>query len=75
MGSEMRIRDSNAGLPNAFGEYDETPDQTAAIVGGWAADGHLNVVGGCCGTTPDHIRAIAQTMKQYAPRKLYVDAI
>ena len=65
----------NAGLPNAFGEYDETPDQTATIVGGWAADGHLNVVGGCCGTTPDHIRAIAQTMKQYAPRKLYVDEI
>lgn len=64
----------NAGLPNAMGEYDETPEQTAAIVGEFAANGWLNLVGGCCGTTPDHIAAIAQEMKQYAPRPLPVVA-
>lgn len=60
----------NAGLPNAMGEYDETPEQTAAIVGEFAHEGWINIVGGCCGTTPDHIRAIANTMKKYAPRPL-----
>lgn len=64
----------NAGLPNTMGEYDETPEQTAAIVGEFAANGWLNLVGGCCGTTPDHIAAIAQKMKQYAPRPLPVVA-
>jgi 5-methyltetrahydrofolate--homocysteine methyltransferase len=49
----------NAGLPNAFGEYDETPDQTASVLAEFAAAGFLNLVGGCCGTTPDHIAAIA----------------
>ena len=49
----------NAGLPNAFGEYDETPDQTAAVLAEFADAGFLNLVGGCCGTTPDHIEAIA----------------
>lgn len=60
----------NAGLPNAFGGYDETPDQTAAQVGGFARDGLVNVVGGCCGTTPDHIRAIADAVAPHAPRKV-----
>jgi 5-methyltetrahydrofolate--homocysteine methyltransferase len=60
----------NAGLPNAMGEYDESPEQTAAIVGEWAKEGWVNVVGGCCGTTPDHIAAIAKTMSNYAPRQL-----
>ena len=60
----------NAGLPNAMGEYDETPEQTAAIIGGFAKEGWVNLVGGCCGTTPDHIRAIAQEMKKYKPRQL-----
>ena len=60
----------NAGLPNAFGEYDETPEQTAHIVGEWAKDGYLNIIGGCCGTTPDHIRAIAEEMKKYDCRPL-----
>lgn len=60
----------NAGLPNAMGEYDETPEITASIVGEFAQQGWLNLVGGCCGTTPDHIRAIAQEMKKHAPRKL-----
>lgn len=60
----------NAGLPNAMGEYDETPEETAAIIGEFAANGWVNLVGGCCGTTPAHIRAIAEEMKKYAPRPL-----
>src|SRR5690606_17574616 len=48
----------NAGLPNAFGEYDETPEEMAEILREFAASGFLNVVGGCCGTTPDHIRLL-----------------
>ncbi|ASM74607.1 methionine synthase (plasmid) [Pseudosulfitobacter pseudonitzschiae] len=60
----------NAGLPNAFGEYDEGPDETASQVGEFAAEGLVNIVGGCCGTTPDHIKAIADAVAQYAPRKL-----
>ncbi len=58
----------NAGLPNEFGGYDETPDQTAGHLGGWASDGLINLVGGCCGTTPDHIRAIAEAVKAAPPR-------
>ena len=58
----------NAGLPNAFGGYDETPEQTAAILGGFARSGLLNIVGGCCGTTPAHIAAIAHAMEGVAPR-------
>ena len=49
----------NAGLPNAFGEYDETPDQMAEVIGEFASAALVNLVGGCCGTTPDHIAAIA----------------
>ncbi|MFZ4057802.1 MAG: homocysteine S-methyltransferase family protein [Ferruginibacter sp.] len=60
----------NAGLPNAFGEYDEQPHQTAHIIEEWAANGWLNIVGGCCGTTPDHIRHIAEEVKNFAPRQL-----
>ncbi|SIO06696.1 homocysteine S-methyltransferase family protein [Vannielia litorea] len=59
----------NAGLPNAFGQYDETPEQTAALVEVFARDGLINVAGGCCGTTPDHIRAIAESVARHAPRK------
>jgi 5-methyltetrahydrofolate--homocysteine methyltransferase len=58
----------NAGLPNAFGEYDEQPPTTAALLRGWAENGWLNLVGGCCGTTPDHIRAIAEAVRGFAPR-------
>ncbi|MAP96176.1 MAG: 5-methyltetrahydrofolate--homocysteine methyltransferase [Ponticaulis sp.] len=58
----------NAGLPNEMGTYDETPEQTAAHIGNWARDGLLNVVGGCCGTTPDHIRAIAEAVEGVPPR-------
>ncbi|MCQ0972127.1 homocysteine S-methyltransferase family protein [Paracoccus sp. TK19116] len=60
----------NAGLPNAFGQYDETPDQTAAQVAEFARDGIVNVVGGCCGTTPDHIRAMADAVAGFAPREV-----
>ncbi|WP_121939527.1 homocysteine S-methyltransferase family protein [Eilatimonas milleporae] len=60
----------NAGLPNEMGEYDETPDVTAGHLGGWARDGLINLVGGCCGTTPDHIRAIADAVAGVPPRAL-----
>jgi len=58
----------NAGLPNAFGQYDETPDETAALVKDFADSGFVNIIGGCCGTTPDHIRAIAKAVAGVAPR-------
>ncbi|WP_158973886.1 methionine synthase [Pseudomonas sp. BAV 4579] len=60
----------NAGLPNAFGEYDESPEQMAAVVEEFAASGLLNIVGGCCGTTPAHIQAIAEAVARHAPRQL-----
>jgi 5-methyltetrahydrofolate--homocysteine methyltransferase len=60
----------NAGLPNAFGEYDEQPHETAHIVEEWAKEGFLNIVGGCCGTTPDHIKHIADEVRKYKPREL-----
>jgi 5-methyltetrahydrofolate--homocysteine methyltransferase len=60
----------NAGLPNAFGEYDETPEQMASVIAGFARDGLLNLVGGCCGTTPAHIAAIAEAVRDCAPRRL-----
>src|SRR5260221_1751028 len=58
----------NAGLPNAFGEYDDTPESMSAQIGEWAKDGWLNIVGGCCGTTPEHIRAMADAVAGVAPR-------
>lgn len=60
----------NAGLPNAFGEYDETPEETGGHLGEWALAGLVNVVGGCCGTTPEHIAAIAKAVKGQAPREI-----
>jgi len=60
----------NAGLPNEMGEYDETPEQMAVLLEGWAKDGLINIVGGCCGTTPDHIRAIAEAVAKYQPRQV-----
>ncbi len=59
----------NAGLPNAFGGYDETPEQLADEIAGWAERGIVNIVGGCCGTSPDHIRAIAERVSTVNPRK------
>lgn len=62
----------NAGLPNEFGGYDLTPEDMAAAIGEWAQSGLVNIVGGCCGTTPDHIRAIGAAVEGVAPRKIYV---
>ncbi len=62
----------NAGLPNAMGEYDEQPEQTAHFIEEWAANGWVNIVGGCCGTTPDHIRHIADHVARIKPRELPV---
>lgn len=62
----------NAGLPNAMGEYDEQPEQTAHFIEEWAREGFVNIVGGCCGTTPDHIRHIAEHVRQFSPRALPV---
>ncbi|WP_407570964.1 methionine synthase [Deinococcus altitudinis] len=59
----------NAGLPNAFGEYDETPEQTSSILAEFAEEGLLNIVGGCCGTTPEHIAAIKAAVAPYQPRQ------
>ncbi|WKN45094.1 homocysteine S-methyltransferase family protein [Tunicatimonas pelagia] len=58
----------NAGLPNEFGEYDQTPEEMAAEIEEFTQKGYLNVVGGCCGTTPEHIQAIARMAEKYAPR-------
>ena len=60
----------NAGLPNAMGEYDEHPEDTAHYLEEWAKEGFVNIVGGCCGTTPDHIRHIAEQVKNIKPRQL-----
>lgn len=60
----------NAGLPNEFGEYDQTPEEMAAIVGEFAQSGLVNIIGGCCGSTPDHIRAIAEAVHSMAPRQV-----
>jgi 5-methyltetrahydrofolate--homocysteine methyltransferase len=60
----------NAGLPNAFGQYDETPDEMAAQIEGFMREGLVNIVGGCCGSTPDHIRAIAAAAARHKPRDI-----
>ncbi len=62
----------NAGLPNAMGEYDEQPHETAHFIEDWAKEGFVNIVGGCCGTTPDHIQHIAESVKNIVPRRLPV---
>jgi 5-methyltetrahydrofolate--homocysteine methyltransferase len=62
----------NAGLPNAMGEYDEHPEDTAHFIEEWAQEGFVNIVGGCCGTTPDHIKHIAESVKGLKPRPLPV---
>ena len=60
----------NAGLPNAFGEYDETPEQMAEQIKEYVEKGLINIIGGCCGTTPEHIKAISDLVEKYAPRPL-----
>ena len=60
----------NAGLPNEFGEYDETPEQMAAEIQVWAENGWINIIGGCCGTTPDHVQAMAEAAQAFPKREL-----
>src|SRR5450631_494492 len=62
----------NAGLPNSMGVYEEEPEETAHFLEEWAREGYVNIVGGCCGTTPEHIRHIAEQVKKYEPRRLPV---
>lgn len=63
----------NAGLPNEFGHYDQTPDQMAAEVEEYLKEGLVNIVGGCCGSTPEHIQKIAEAAKKYKPREVVVE--
>lgn len=63
----------NAGLPNAFGEYDQTPEQMADLIKEYLDLNLVNVIGGCCGTSPDHIKAIADLVSQYSPRKVELE--
>ncbi|MCW3836548.1 homocysteine S-methyltransferase family protein [Sphingomonas canadensis] len=65
----------NAGLPNELGQYDELPDQTAALVREWADAGQVNILGGCCGSTPEHIAAIARTVQGLPPRAMPVPEV
>lgn len=65
----------NAGLPNEFGEYDETPELMAVQIKEFLEEGLINIIGGCCGTTPNHIKAIADLAKEYEPRKITFGAI
>lgn len=60
----------NAGLPNAFGHYDQSPEEMAAQIEEYLKEGLVNIIGGCCGTTPDHIRKIAALAEKYKPRKV-----
>lgn len=65
----------NAGLPNEMGEYDESPEYMSKVVGEFASSGLVNIVGGCCGTTPNHIKAIVDEAKNYAPRTIAEEAV
>ncbi|WP_452231112.1 MULTISPECIES: homocysteine S-methyltransferase family protein [unclassified Lacinutrix] len=64
----------NAGLPNAFGEYEESPKQMQAYIEEYLQDDLINIIGGCCGTSPEHIKAIAEVAAKYKPRKLEIEA-
>jgi len=65
----------NAGLPNAFGEYDQTPKQMQQLIEDYLEDGIVNIIGGCCGTNPDHIKAIAEVANHYQPRTVCSSAV
>ena len=60
----------NAGLPNAFGEYEESPELMGKYVGDWSKNGYINIIGGCCGTTPEHVKIMKQKVQNNHPRKL-----
>ncbi|MFD2542399.1 homocysteine S-methyltransferase family protein [Lacinutrix gracilariae] len=64
----------NAGLPNAFGEYDQTPKEMQTYIESYLQDNLINIIGGCCGTSPEHIKLIAEVAKKYKPRKLEIEA-
>ena len=64
----MQLHIPMPACPNEFGGYDQTPEEMAELLRGFAADGMINVIGGCCGTTPDHIRAIAEAVRNVPPR-------
>ena len=64
----------NAGLPNAFGEYDQTPEEMQNLLEKYLKDGIVNIVGGCCGTTENHIKLIAESAKKYSPRKININS-
>ncbi len=64
----------NAGLPNAFGEYDQTPSEMQELIEDYLQDGLINIIGGCCGTSPEHIKAISEVAKKYQPRQIEVEA-
>ncbi len=64
----------NAGLPNAFGAYDHTPEEMQKLIESYLADGLVNIIGGCCGTTPEHIRLIAEVAAKYQPRTINIDS-
>ncbi|RZJ69888.1 homocysteine S-methyltransferase family protein [Flavobacterium sp.] len=61
----------NAGLPNAFGQYDQTPEEMQALIKDYLDENLINIIGGCCGTTPEHIKLIAEVAEKYQPRKAY----
>ena len=63
----------NAGLPNEFGEYDESPEAMKKVLGSFADEGFFNIVGGCCGTTPDHIKVFAEMAQLHKPREIPVE--
>jgi 5-methyltetrahydrofolate--homocysteine methyltransferase len=64
----------NAGLPNEFGQYDEGPEEMGTQINEFLKEGLVNILGGCCGTTPAHIKVIAELAKKYKPREVVVDA-
>ena len=64
----------NAGLPNAFGEYDQSANEMQVLIEGYLKDGLINIIGGCCGTDPDHIRGIAEVAQNYTPRQIKVES-
>ncbi len=64
----------NAGLPNAFGEYDQSPREMQNFIEEYLEDGLINIIGGCCGTTPEHIKAIAEVANKYKPREIFIPA-
>jgi 5-methyltetrahydrofolate--homocysteine methyltransferase len=64
----------NAGLPNAFGAYDQTPEEMRDLIEKYLQENLINIIGGCCGSTPEHIQLIAEVASNYSPRKININA-